>query len=341
MRAPGAPPRSREIDDAALTTLHGFAQRLLAEYPLEAGLPPVFEVLDDIRARVRFEQRWGELVDRIFADDALEQVLLTGLILGLRFDHLRNAARMLHDNHDRVGAPDPMIPLPRLDIEPLLAALDELVAMRSECRVEGDLLAAHIEDTVMPWRDLLRAANDDLDRLELLAAVPKLTCSNGKGASWSRPIDDVRAACARAAAACDAIVTGQRRAVLGTLIHHVVEFVVADAAARRATAPSSSTICSSSRATSSATTPASAPPPRRGGAACCSTSSRTPTRSRSSWPCCSRWSRSTAVCRPGARRRSRRALSAWSATRSSRSTGSAAPTCASTTTPSGASASRT
>src|SRR5688572_6702964 len=31
-----------DIDEAAVSTLHSFAQRILAEHSLEAGLPPVF-----------------------------------------------------------------------------------------------------------------------------------------------------------------------------------------------------------------------------------------------------------------------------------------------------------
>ena len=138
-----------ELDDAALTTLHGFAQRLLSEHPLEAGLPPVFEVLDEIRARVRFEQRWGELVDRLFADPALEETLLVGLVLGVEFRHLRDGARIMDDNHDRVGPPAPVRPLPAIDIAPLLATLDDLLSTRSAaCSVEDDRLACHIDETI-------------------------------------------------------------------------------------------------------------------------------------------------------------------------------------------------
>ena len=72
-----------QVDETALTTLHGFAQRILAEHPLEAGLPPAFEVLDEIRARVEFEQRWAAFVDDLFDDEALAPALLRGLALGL------------------------------------------------------------------------------------------------------------------------------------------------------------------------------------------------------------------------------------------------------------------
>ena len=221
-----------EIDDAALTTLHGFAQRLLAEHPLEAGLPPTFEVLDEIRASVRFEQRWGELVDRLFDDPALEPVLLTGLLLGLQFRHLRDAARMLHDNHDRVGRPDPIVPLPPFDVTPVLAALDEVAALRCECRDDDDLLAAHIDADVIWLRDVLTARTDLLDRLEILASAPTLTCSNGQAPNWKIPVKEVRDACRRAAEQVAAIVGAQRRAVLATLVHHLVIFVRADTAAR-------------------------------------------------------------------------------------------------------------
>ena len=48
-----------EIDGAAICTLHGFAQRILAAHPFEAGLPPTFEVLDEGRSAVAFDKRWG------------------------------------------------------------------------------------------------------------------------------------------------------------------------------------------------------------------------------------------------------------------------------------------
>ena len=35
------------LDGAAIGTLHAFAQRLLREHPVEAGLPPVVEVMDE------------------------------------------------------------------------------------------------------------------------------------------------------------------------------------------------------------------------------------------------------------------------------------------------------
>src|SRR5215471_16659415 len=51
------------LDAATITTLHGFAYCILSEYPLDAGLPPAFEVEDDMQARVRFNDRWKRFRD--------------------------------------------------------------------------------------------------------------------------------------------------------------------------------------------------------------------------------------------------------------------------------------
>ena len=47
-----------QLDGAAIGTLHAFAQRLLSEHPVEAGLPPRVEVLDEVSSGVAFDQRW-------------------------------------------------------------------------------------------------------------------------------------------------------------------------------------------------------------------------------------------------------------------------------------------
>ena len=53
-----------QLDGAAIGTLHSFAQRLLSEHPIEAGLPPRVEVLDEVSSKVAFERRWSMFRDR-------------------------------------------------------------------------------------------------------------------------------------------------------------------------------------------------------------------------------------------------------------------------------------
>src|SRR5262249_29212179 len=64
-----------DLDDAAISTLHGFAHRILSEFPLEAGLPPVVEVLGDVEARLAFDDGWRAHLDELLGRPDLEEVL--------------------------------------------------------------------------------------------------------------------------------------------------------------------------------------------------------------------------------------------------------------------------
>jgi ATP-dependent helicase/nuclease subunit A len=68
------------LDHAPIGTLHSFARRILFEFPIEAGLPPGFSVLDELESGLQFEEEWSELLDRLLdeADPA------AGLIAGGR-----------------------------------------------------------------------------------------------------------------------------------------------------------------------------------------------------------------------------------------------------------------
>ena len=288
-----------QLDDAALTTLHGFAQRILAEHPLEAGLPPGFEVLDEIRARVEFEQRWGAFVDDLFDDPGQARSLLHGLALGLRPNNLHAFARTLHESHDRLVRLPPAPPVPVADARPLIDALDHALAIRrDQCTNPDDKLAQHI-DGFVAFRDRLVGVTDELDVLEALAGIDKLTCKKGQQGNWF-DVKIARAACAAATQALDDALLEQRRAAFAVLVGHVVGFVLDAFARGGARARSSSTICSCWRATCYATSPRSVAPTWVRGrfGASCSTSSRTPTRSRSRSRCCSRPTTPTPVGKP-------------------------------------------
>ncbi len=62
-----------QLDGAAIGTLHSFAQRLLSEHPVEAGLPPRVEVLDEVTSGVEFDRRWAAFLDELLDDPALER----------------------------------------------------------------------------------------------------------------------------------------------------------------------------------------------------------------------------------------------------------------------------
>jgi ATP-dependent exoDNAse (exonuclease V) beta subunit len=230
---PGLAPEERErcraalddVDDAALSTLHGFAQRILAEHPLEAGLPPHFEVVDDVEAAVRFEERWGEFLDALVADPDLEPVLLRSLALGVDFDHLRRVARVLHEHYERLGPPGPVATTaPVVDVEPVLAPLEAAIGRLTECVAPQDKLFAHIEG-LSRVPALLRGADDDLDRLDLLGQMPKLAKKVGRHSNWRCPVDDVRNLLQQSDVARALVIAAQQQATLDVLLARLRGFV--------------------------------------------------------------------------------------------------------------------
>lgn len=224
------------VDEAAVSTLHAFAQRLLAEHPLEAGLPPTFDVLDEIQASIEFEERWAQFVDRLLDDPAYEHVLLRGFATDLRLDALRDVAQAMADHDDRLasaGFPGPHHVSP-VDAEPLVAAMEAAAAYAAQCRDEDDRLSRHVV-RLGEWAARLRAAagRSEVELLHHVATLPdKLTFNQGRQENWGCPADDVKAACQAAHDAKQALLDTVRQEVLGALLGAVAEFTRQGAAER-------------------------------------------------------------------------------------------------------------
>ena len=97
----------RVLDGAAIGTLHSFAQRILSEHPIEAGLPPRFTVNDEIASQVAFDARWEQFADLMLEDPNLEMPLRLLFASGGKPQHLRDVAVAFNANWDLVAeAPD-------------------------------------------------------------------------------------------------------------------------------------------------------------------------------------------------------------------------------------------
>jgi ATP-dependent exoDNAse (exonuclease V) beta subunit len=176
-----------DLDGAAISTLHAFAQRLLSENPIEAGLPPGVEVSDEIGSQVAFEDRWARFFDRLLDTHALARSLLLLGAAGVRHERLRDLAVACNDTWDLVAQrmlgdePDPS----PVDVDWLLAGLDEVCALRHECRDPDDKMVARL-DEFEAYADALRNATDEYARYELLyAAQPSFKVRRtGRKESW-------------------------------------------------------------------------------------------------------------------------------------------------------------
>jgi ATP-dependent exoDNAse (exonuclease V) beta subunit len=105
-RAAGAAPGSAEgeavkaaldaLDDAPISTIHGFAGRLLREFPVEARVDPAFEQLDGLGSDLERARLWREWLTGLAADEpALERPrawVARLLRAGVKLDDLRELA---------------------------------------------------------------------------------------------------------------------------------------------------------------------------------------------------------------------------------------------------------
>src|SRR5712691_2342897 len=94
---------SREVDLGSVQTIHAFAGSLLRTYPLEAGLPPNFTMLDELEQQRTFDDRfrawlYDQVPDQAFPErrSAVRRVLA----LGMTADQLRELATRLQDYRD-------------------------------------------------------------------------------------------------------------------------------------------------------------------------------------------------------------------------------------------------
>jgi ATP-dependent helicase/nuclease subunit A len=222
-----------QVDQAAILTLHGFAQRLLASCPLEAGLPPGFEVADEVSSQLAFERRWSELLDALLDAPELAEPLLDGLALGLRADHLREVARAFDRDYDQLERPT-ALPGPGAEPEPVdhvVAALATVCDCRDWCTDPSDKLAAHL-DSLAVLRGRLDQARTDRERLRLLAGA-RLRSRHGQSRNWDGRVAEVRQRLAALADRCDALLDARRRHALAPLLARLREATL-EGAARRA-----------------------------------------------------------------------------------------------------------
>ncbi len=208
------------LDDAAISTLHAFAQRILTDQPLEAALPPGFEVLDAIQESVAFEEWWQRTLDRLFGDGDLARSLLVLGALGVKPSRYRQLARILTDHHDRTaGYGIPGTPVPAFDLAPLLDALDLAAALRSECSDPSDKMLVHLDGLDGLATRLRSLGDDELEAIAVTGEHSRLSCKLGQKKSWANDTKDT------AVKACS-IAHDARLSALAAITHPAIQNVL-------------------------------------------------------------------------------------------------------------------
>jgi ATP-dependent helicase/nuclease subunit A len=176
-----------DLDAAAIGTLHSFAQRILGEHPVEAGLPPLIEVLDEVASGVAFDNRWLALRADLLDDADLAPALLLAMAARMKLDDLHSMARAFTDNWDLLRThvmATPVDELPRLDVTGFVDEARRLVALRDHCADDGDIFLERLE-SLAAWAEQLATATDEPARFSVLYAASQLKWHHGRRNNWT------------------------------------------------------------------------------------------------------------------------------------------------------------
>ena len=225
-----------ETDAAAIGTLHGFAQRILAGHPLEAGLPPLIQIEDEIRASISFDERWAAFFDELLEDPKREDALIRAFTLGLDPRQLREVAWAFHENWDRLE--DVAIeeaPLSPVDVAELIKTLTGVCELSAHCQHPADALYQQLK-RMEAYRDRLAAADSDAKRLRILAEPVDIRAKGkiGRRDDWPGVTpDQVRDRLRQAHELRDGLLAHVRADVLPALLVPLRHFVLRYAEERR------------------------------------------------------------------------------------------------------------
>ena len=174
-----------ELDGAAVSTLHGFARRILAEHPVEAGLPPSFETLDEIASDVAFEERWDPFLSELMSDETVRWPIGMLDAVGVTPGHLRDLARALNANSDRLDWPAHLPSAAPPSLTHIRHEASRLLERRGECTNAGTCKLYASFAPVSTLVERLSNARNDRERLRVLmhSSVPKVR-NKGSKRDW-------------------------------------------------------------------------------------------------------------------------------------------------------------
>jgi len=235
-----------DADLAAITTLHGFASRLLNEFAIEAQLPPRLRVLDEVSSQLAHEQRWSRFVDRLYDDPANADLLLRARGLGVPLEQrypghatFRDVADVLNQNWDRIepiAALEPPVIGP-IDFAEFDAAAAAVRALPALCGDPDDRFLDHLRTKVIPSLDEIAAVDDPLRRLATMSATSRTTAwgrgRGGRDVVWGGDVGAQKDVVSALKAAADQVIRREVDPVLRHLLVLTAREVLGAARARR------------------------------------------------------------------------------------------------------------
>ncbi|MFZ2173257.1 MAG: UvrD-helicase domain-containing protein, partial [Rhodococcus sp. (in: high G+C Gram-positive bacteria)] len=175
-----------QVDTAAIGTLHAFAARVVAEHPVEAGVPPRIRVVDAMGSQLAFERRWQRMRSTLFPDDAASeagQAMKVIVTAGASLEQVRNLADRLDRHWDRLAVPEQVPGMPVPDVDAVLRQADLLLDCLDDCTDPDDKFAQRLQ-LVREWRERLAAARNSDDWATVASVCPTVG-QGGAGKNWT------------------------------------------------------------------------------------------------------------------------------------------------------------
>ena len=226
-----------DLDTAAIGTLHSFAQRILSEHPIEAGIPPLIEVLDEVGSSVAFEARWTRLRTELLDDPTMSATVNMAQATHISLDQVRSLISKLNSDwdlvKDRVVAPgqpaQPTLP----DLSPLVTTARRLAAMAVHCTGSGDLFVDKLS-RLSGWADDLESVEgDDIAQMAVLRGAADLQWSWGKAHSWAGLLAKLKDECRQWQQEARRLVSQVVESTLRSIVHWCGLRVLQSAETRR------------------------------------------------------------------------------------------------------------
>ena len=178
-----------QIDEATISTLHGFARHLLTEHSVEAELPPDFEVLDEMSTQVEFQERFEQFFDELLVDPMWTKTLLIGDALGINpARDLLPLAVELHKNWDLLELTDPPH-LTEIRFEDLISK-GRAIARREGAFV-GNADSDSMTECLTQVTQFVRELESAFDEIQQVAALMDCKLPSGKRAGRKENWTDI------------------------------------------------------------------------------------------------------------------------------------------------------
>jgi ATP-dependent helicase/nuclease subunit A len=171
---------------AHIETIHAFAAGLLRERPVEAGLDPGFEVLDELAAQLAFDAVYRDWLQDLLSSERPEVV--AAVRRGFDLPQIRQLVQTVHDHRSLLPLAPETAPA---DATGLVAALAEAA---DRCRrllpyAGGDETGSGDMEKIVRYAETLAATAGDTAELEreILYRAPALKPTLGRKEDWLDP----------------------------------------------------------------------------------------------------------------------------------------------------------